>query len=144
MRIAICRWITAVLCVLMLAGCGQQSVQKTSADLIFRFYRSSSGDAKLIREDYLLTTINRKLVGIDLTTGKISDLGISCDWLSVIPEDGVILYSNADCELGACVLDSYNKISQNNILYTNTEADYMIEDIFDTARVVRELLKKTV
>jgi ribonucleotide monophosphatase NagD (HAD superfamily) len=24
------------------------------------------------------------------------------------------------------------------------EADYMIEDIFDTARVVRELLKKTV
>ena len=132
MKINICRWITAAFCVIMLAGCGQKA-PKTTADLIFRFYRSSSGDAKLIREDYLLTTINRKLVGIDLSTGKVSDLGISCDWLSVIPEDGVILYSNADCELGACVLDSYNKISQNNILFTNTEADYMIDPAIEKA-----------
>ncbi len=126
MRRTIWRWLTAVICVFLLAGCGSEAPE-TSADLVFRFYRSSSGDAKLIRDNYLLTTIRRKLIGIDLNTGKVSDLGISCDWLSVVPEDGVIIYSNANYELGACILGQDNKITQNNILFTNTEADFMID-----------------
>ena len=49
--------------ILILTGCG--SKKETKAELVFRFYRSAAGDAKLMSDKILMTCINRKLISLN-------------------------------------------------------------------------------
>lgn len=118
-----------ILLCLALAGCGESSEPElpSFAQVIFRYYRSGTGDAKLLDENYLLTVKDRKLVGIDLAEGKVTKYDVSADWLDIDRESRTIIYSNANFELGAARFDENEKIISNEIIYANNQSDYMID-----------------
>jgi hypothetical protein len=119
----------ALILSLIITACGGESgpVLPSYAQVIFRFYRSGTGDAKLLDDNYLLTVKNRNLVGIDLTTGDVTKYDIYADWLDIDRESRTIIYSNADFELGAARFDENEKIIHNEIIYLNNQSDYMID-----------------
>ncbi|MCR5293761.1 MAG: hypothetical protein K6E30_01120 [Lachnospiraceae bacterium] len=110
------------------AGCGETAAPEgEDAQVIFRYYHSGVGDARLLDENYILTTRDRKLIGIDIEKGKIRRYNIEADWLDVDQESGTVLYTNAAFQLGAVRLDENRNIIHNEILYSNQESDYMID-----------------
>lgn len=119
----------AVILCLMLAGCGGsgESGRPPFAQVIFRFYRSGTGDAKLLDSGFLLTVKDRKLVGIDLESGEVTKYDIAADWLDIDHESRTVIYSNANFELGAARFDENRKIVYNEIIYSNNQSDYMID-----------------
>ena len=111
------------------AGCGQEEVpeEPRNAEVIFRYYRSGTGDAKLLDNNYLLTVRERRLVGIDLASGEVTQYDISADWLDIDQASRTVIYSNADFELGAACFDEDREITYNEIIYANSQSDYMID-----------------
>ena len=114
---------------LILCSCSSgSSGLQDKADIIFRFYHSKAGDAKMLNDHYLLTTINRSLYGIDILTGKVKKYDIAADWLDVIPSEGIVVYSNAQFELGIARFDEDSNLTDNEIIFSNAhKADYMID-----------------
>ena len=83
--------------ILILTGCGSE--KETKAELVFRFYRSAAGDAKLMSDKILMTCINRKLISLNFQTGEVINTEIETDWLSVLPEENIVICTNHHYEL---------------------------------------------
>ncbi|MDO4805022.1 MAG: hypothetical protein Q4A32_09420 [Lachnospiraceae bacterium] len=112
-------------CFIALSGCGAE--KETKAELVFRFYRSAAGDAKLMSKKILMTCINRKLISLNFETGEVINTDIESDWLSVLPEENLVIYTNHHYELGVVHLNDDGSVRNQEVILTNDSADFMID-----------------
>ena len=111
--------------ILILTGCGNK--KETKAELVFRFYRSAAGDAKLMSDKILMTCINRKLISLNFQTGEVINTEIESDWLSVLPEENLVIYTNHHYELGIVHMNDDGTVKSQEVILTNNSADFMID-----------------
>lgn len=111
--------------IMILTGCGTE--KETRAELVFRFYRSAAGDAKLMSDKILMTCINRKLISLNFQTGEVINTEIEADWLSVLPEENIVIYTNHHYKLGLVRLNDDGTVKSHEIILENDSADFMID-----------------
>lgn len=113
---------------LFLSGCGSGDINSnTQAELVYRFSRSAAGDAKLMSDKILMTCINRKLIALNFETGEVVNTEIEADWLSVLPEEKLVIYTTHHYELGIVHMNENGTVRDQKIVLTNDSADFMID-----------------
>lgn len=117
--------IVFIICIIVLTGCGGK--KDVTAELVFRFYRSAAGDAKLMSKKILMTCINRKLISLNFETGEVINTEIESDWLSVLPEENLVIYTNHHYELGIVRLNDNGTVKSQKVILKNNSADFMID-----------------
>ena len=111
--------------ILILTGCGNK--KETKAELVFRFYRSAAGDAKLMSDKILMTCINRKLISLNFQTGDVINTEIETDWLSVLPEENIAICTNHHYELTIAYMNDDGTVKSQEVILKNDSADFMID-----------------
>lgn len=105
---------TAILfTILLLQGCTEEE-----PEVLFNISQLHNGDAKLLSDRYVVTSVNGQLTFIS-PEGKIinQDKNVNVNWCDVCEEDRFIVYGNWQKQIGICRYDEdYNVVSNEIVM----------------------------
>lgn len=98
--------------ILLLQGC-----TKDKPEVLFNISQLHNGDAKLLSDRYVVTSVDGKLTFIS-PEGKIinQDKNINVNWCDVCEEDRFIVYGNWQKQIGICRYDENYNVVGNEIV----------------------------
>lgn len=103
-----------VLSLCLLTGCSMQN----NAVIAFEKKQLHNGDAKFY-ENSIITNVDNHLYICDMDGNYRQYDDIKCNWLDVIPDEGLMVYSNFDNETGLIQFDDKMDIINHTLLWSH-------------------------
>lgn len=128
-KILIKKMIIVFLSTLLCFGC----TQKSSTNIIMDIEKLHNSDAKFFN-DNIITTIDSKLVLLDLEGNLICKSDIDANWVNCIAKEDLIIYSNGQNLTGIAYVDNNNQLIpyKNIIKSDNLQIDPAIINVNGT------------